>query len=167
MSKNSHLLLTLAAFVVPLSLGVILLWSVPALAKNTPSPDSIRNWINFALATTIGVLGLLGSIFGGIAWYNGAIEKRFAAQRSFEHLRKNQEQMGQALALIDTQLDEISNDIKQLLKTGTETEHQLDLLKMQATEAKGLVTATFQQIQILASKMDGNTGGWARSEMRQ
>lgn len=162
--KRSHLL-TLATFTTTLALGVLLI-SLPALAKNTPPPDSIRNWINFTLSATIGVIGLIGSIFGGIAWYNGAIEKRFAAQRSFEHLRKNQEQMGQALAIIDTQLDEVANDIKQLLKTGTETEHQLDLLKMQATEAKGLVTATFQQVQILASKIDGNTGGWNRSESR-
>ena len=161
--KRSHLL-TIGTFALTLTFGILLFWGIPAFAKNTPHPqtETVRGWINLA----IGALGLAGSIFGGIAWYNGAIEKRFAAQRSFEHLRKNQEQMGQSLILLDTQLDEISHDLKAMVKSNNEIEHELDLIKIQATEAKGVIMATFQQMQILSSKVDGNTGGWSRNEAR-
>lgn len=56
-------------------------------------------------------IGLISFIGGGLAWYAGAIEKRYAAQRDFQHLRANQQQISAGIADIlkdqDRRFDEL------------------------------------------------------------
>lgn len=77
--------------------------------------DKIQEWIPL----TIGIITFLG---GSLAWYSGAIEKRYAAQRDFQHLRENQKQINQGinelLKELDRRFDEIEREnmeVKSLL----------------------------------------------------
>ena len=45
------------------------------------------------LGIVTGVIGIIGAIVGGMTWYKGSVEQRYAAQRDFGHLRRNQEQL--------------------------------------------------------------------------
>jgi hypothetical protein len=51
-------------------------------------------------------LGVAGFTTGSVMWWKGSIEKRYAAERDFSHLRRNQEQISNSLGLIDKELDE-------------------------------------------------------------
>jgi|GEM_PF-4155838 hypothetical protein len=62
-----------------------------------------------AICSTI--LGVSGLVFGWLSWYRGAIEKRYAAERAFTHIRANQETLVTALK----QQDETIESIKELL----------------------------------------------------
>lgn len=44
------------------------------------------------------IIGVIGFCTGVVAWYRGAIEKRYAAQRDFGHLKKNQENISKGVA---------------------------------------------------------------------
>jgi len=67
------------------------------------------------------IIGITTFIGGSIAWYKGAIEKQYAAQRDFNHLRRNQEQLIQNL---DT-----------LFK---ESDRRFDTIERQLVEIKGI-----------------------------
>ncbi len=55
------------------------------------------------LATAISVLTFGG---GSLAWYSAYVQKRYAAQRDFEHLRRNYEQISQLLKVMNEELEE-------------------------------------------------------------
>ncbi len=46
------------------------------------------------------ILSLIANILGAIAWMSSAAKKRYAAERDFGHLRRNQEQMSQGINLL-------------------------------------------------------------------
>lgn len=77
--------------------------------------DKIQEWIPLA----IGIITFLG---GTLAWYSGAVEKRYAAQRDFAHLRENQKQ--------------ISQGVSDLFK---EQDRRFDELERESTEIKSLI----------------------------
>jgi glutaredoxin 2 len=52
-------------------------------------------------------LGVAGFSSGVILWYRGAIEKRYASERDFAHLRRNQEQLIANLAQMDEAIDRL------------------------------------------------------------
>lgn len=68
--------------------------------------------------------------------------KEYAAQRDFEHLSRHQDQMKEAIRMLQE-----------------ETEEQGKIL----IELKTLQTGLFNQFNSIAAKMDGSTAGWARS----
>lgn len=57
------------------------------------------------------VLGLSTFTAGCIAYWRGSVEKAFAAQRDFQHLKRNQEQIVMALQDIAKEQDEKLNDL--------------------------------------------------------
>lgn len=89
---------------------------------------SLEQWI-----AIIGVsLALLASIDSGIQRYNKATTSKYAAQRDFEHLRRNQEQLKTAVADIQDELEKMQEDNVRL-KT------QLEMfLSMLRAEIKGI-----------------------------
>lgn len=74
------------------------------------------------------ILGLLTSLFGAIAWYGSAVQKRYAAERDFQHLKRNYEQLAanqgtilaslndtnEKLGDIHTELADLTGDIAML-----------------------------------------------------
>ena len=65
-----------------------------------------------------GIIGIVTAILGGLAWYKGAIEQRYAAQRDFGHLRRNYEQLNaNLLALMreeDERFDELRLELREM-----------------------------------------------------
>lgn len=151
--------------ILPYAIAAIALpWALPTLAKNPPLPDPaatehIMSWTTFAI-------GLIGALFGAFSWWRGAIVKSYAAERDFGHLRRNQEMISQAVAQLGEEIEALNRDIDQAIELGKDNKQQLDLIKMQATEAKGTLLAVFQQTQVIAAKIDSNTAGWTRTELR-
>lgn len=73
--------------------------------------DVLKDWIPL-------VIGVIGSCFGAVAWYRGAVEKRYAAQRDFAHLRENQKQISSSVNDLfkeqDRRFDTLEKDISEL-----------------------------------------------------
>jgi len=68
------------------------------------------------------VIGVVTFLGGTLAWYSGAIEKRYAAQRDFGHLKRNQEN--------------ISREVGELFK---EQDRRFDQLEKENAEIKSLL----------------------------
>ena len=59
------------------------------------------------LKTLIGLLiGLFSFLSGAALWYKGSIEKKYAAERDFAHLRRNQEQIASGIVAVNDEIDE-------------------------------------------------------------
>ncbi len=71
---------------------------------------NIDDWIG----STGLVFGLISFFGGGLMWYRGSVVKSYAASRAFEHLRRNQEQMGQGIGEIDKAMDSLTSSIQVL-----------------------------------------------------
>lgn len=67
------------------------------------------------LATIISIVTFAGGV---LAWYSGAVQKRYAAQRDFEHLKRNYEQLARnqetILKEIDSKFDVVARDLLEL-----------------------------------------------------
>ena len=70
------------------------------------------DWLNL-LSVGLGLASFLGGL---LLWYRGAVEKQYAAQRDFGHLKRHYEQMGQNLVTLtrefDRRFDDLEADIK-------------------------------------------------------
>ncbi|BAT53784.1 hypothetical protein NOS3756_27470 [Nostoc sp. NIES-3756] len=51
------------------------------------------------------VLATLTTVLGGVVWFANSEKKRYAAERDFAHIRRNQEQMQQGLTSLFNELD--------------------------------------------------------------
>lgn len=56
--------------------------------------------------------GVGGGVLGMLRWFSTSERKKFAAEREFIHLRNNQEQMKRSMAILSSELDELSDDMK-------------------------------------------------------
>lgn len=71
--------------------------------------------------------------------------KEYAAQRDFQHLQKNQDQMKESIRMLQDETGEQSRTLVEL-----------------QTTMKGL----FNQVNMIAAKIDGNTGGYMPPRQR-
>lgn len=60
------------------------------------------------------VLGLLTAGAGLLAYYRSSLKKEYAAERDFQHLKRNQEQLLQGLVHIDDGIAELKVEIVRL-----------------------------------------------------
>ncbi|KAM3091132.1 hypothetical protein ACKFKG_26765 [Phormidesmis sp. 146-35] len=58
--------------------------------------------------------GVGGGVWGMLRWYGEGEKKRYAAERDFQHLKRNQEQMQQSIAQLIAEIDGLSDDFKTL-----------------------------------------------------
>jgi len=84
-------------------------------------------------------LSVGSTIFVTISWYNSTVRKQYAAQRDFEHLKRNYQQ------LADNQA--------QILK---EMDSRFDMATLDLRDIKGLITS------IVVKISTENTGGWMK-----
>ena len=68
----------------------------------------IQNLIT--LATFLAGAG--SAVWGMLQYFSTNEKKKFAAEREFQHLKRNQQQMQQALDKMMEELDELSDDMK-------------------------------------------------------
>ncbi len=101
---------------------------------------AFSDWISLG-GLSIGILSLLGGFF---LWYKGSVEKRYAAERDFAHLRRNQEQISNALATIDKFLDD-----------------KLDEQRGELKEIKAHCLALSQRFEVILTRLEVNSGIFA------
>lgn len=56
--------------------------------------------------------GAGSTLWAGVQWYASTQKKAYAAQRDFEHLRRNQEQMKQGIEQLMKEVDALGDDMK-------------------------------------------------------
>lgn len=95
---------------------------------------SIQEWTS----TIIGVSGFLGGL---LLWYRGAIEKRYAADRDFAHLRRNQEQLLQNLAVLSDEIDESKRAATEAKQRAESLAQAIAAMNQSVIELKSLNTA--------------------------
>lgn len=76
-------------------------------------------------------LGTAGAIFGGVSWYKGSVEKRYAAERDIGHLKRSIEQ-------INANIDYYRQDLEKLGELIEQRNHTQALI---LTELKSLLIA--------------------------
>lgn len=56
-------------------------------------------------------LSVFAAFSGAMMWYRGSIQKSYAAERDFRHLRNNQESHAKALAMVDSEVKELRDEL--------------------------------------------------------
>ncbi|WP_414576936.1 hypothetical protein [Anabaena sp. CCY 9402-a] len=67
------------------------------------------------------ILATITTVMGSILWYANAEKKKYAAERDFAHIRRNQEQMQQGLndllRELDHRFDTLDRDVLEIKST--------------------------------------------------
>lgn len=77
------------------------------------------------------IFGVAGAVFGGVSWYKGSVEKRYAAEREIGHLKRSVEQ-------VNANLDLYRRDLESHLEA---IEHRTHTQALILTEIKSLLIA--------------------------
>ena len=75
--------------------------------------------LNDFIAVVGFIIGVLTSFAGFLAWYSSSVKKSYAAERDFNHLRRNYEQLSANQGVMMSNMKEIDDslkDIKDMLK---------------------------------------------------
>lgn len=112
----------------------------------------LKDWITFAMS-------MAGFIGGAIFWYNGKIQKTYAAERDFKHLRTNQEQMLQLFNIVSDELDDIKKVDDSTYENTRDIDIKLMALASQLTETKALTLAICNRLEGLAARVEGGNSG--------
>lgn len=63
-------------------------------------------------------IGLMTATAGAIAWYSANVRKQYAAERDFQHLKRNYESLSQAIAQViqdqDERFDQLDKSLLQI-----------------------------------------------------
>lgn len=62
------------------------------------------------------MFGVGGTLWAVLQWYAISQTKRYAAERDFQHLRTNQEQMAQNLRVLMDELEECNRNVQDLAR---------------------------------------------------
>ena len=87
------------------------------ICQNWLTLDALTNSMNTAIALlplVATTLGVVSSIGGFLLYYNGSVRKRYAAERDFQHLLRNQENISQHLIQLDDSLNDIRTELARL-----------------------------------------------------
>lgn len=105
------------------------------------------NFSTVESATTILslVLGLSSLLGGFLLWHRGSVEKRYAAQRDFGHIKAD-------LKTVTTHL----------ANNADEVEESFVELRMELKELKALALAQTQRFESILTRLELNTTGWSR-----
>lgn len=57
------------------------------------------------------IIGILTSMAGFLAWYGTSVKKAYAAERDFNHLRRNYEQLAENQTHILSELNDIQENV--------------------------------------------------------
>lgn len=94
------------------------------------------------LSLAIGITSLAG---GFLLWHKGSVEKRYAAERDFSHIRNDLRSLSANLAHETEEAERAFNEIRFELK-----------------EAKALLLAQSQRFESILTRLELNTTGWSR-----
>lgn len=116
------------------------------------------------LSTTVSLLlGLVSLLSGIILWYRGALQKQYAAERDFAHLRRNQEQLLTALNDLSKDIDGIVESRSRFQEQAQKMENNLQTTKESLIEIKAYMAALSNRMEGLYARLDGDrSSGWMR-----
>lgn len=118
---------------------------------------------NSELIGLIGLLiGLTSFVGGGILWYKGSVEKRYAAERDFRHLQRNYEQLAHSILELDKDFDELKRSASVEVEELRKLNNLYGDLMRNYLEQKTFIGAISNQLNILSARLDNSTGGWSR-----
>jgi len=84
-------------------------------------------------------LSVGSALFAIVTWYSATVQKRYASQRDFEHLKRNYQQLAENQAQILKELDS-----------------RFDMTTLELRDIKGLLTS------IVVKISTETTGGWMK-----
>ncbi len=61
-------------------------------------------------------LGIGATLWSVVQYYTSSVQKRYAAERDFQHLRRNQEQLLEAVRQVQSELDDLSDELRNLAR---------------------------------------------------
>lgn len=68
--------------------------------------------IETTLAIASFTLGIGGTLWAVVQWYTSSQTKKYAAERDFQHLRRNQEQLIAAIESLAEDVDHVAEEIR-------------------------------------------------------
>ena len=71
--------------------------------------------LEFILAITTGAMGLISGLAGALMWYASRIKREYQAERNYEHLKRNYNQLSQAILTLTDQHEERAQEIQRML----------------------------------------------------
>lgn len=78
------------------------------------------------ITLVVSILGIIAAVDSAVQRYNKATTSKYAAQRDFEHLRRNQEQLKQSITVLMNENDSLREDV---IKMRTQLETFITLTK--------------------------------------
>jgi len=72
--------------------------------------------IETVISITSFLFGIGGTLWAVLQWYAISQTKRYAAERDFQHLRANQEQLSQNLRVVLDELEECNRNVQDLAR---------------------------------------------------
>lgn len=91
------------------------------------------------------VMGITSLVGGFLLWHRGSVEKRYAAERDFAHIRNDFKSLSANLA-----------------HEAEETERSFNELRFELKECKALLLAQTQRFESILTRLELNTTGWSR-----
>lgn len=111
------------------------------------------------------MLGLTSLVSGLFLWYRSAVTKQYAAERDFQHLKRNYEQNSEVLAELAENIDRLCDSRTALLAQVLQCQQSLDRTKESLIELKTYVLATSNRLEVLAGQIGGDrSAGWYKRE---
>lgn len=98
------------------------------------------------IETVAALIGIITFVGGLIAWYRGAVQKEYASQRDWEHVKNNQKQLVENLNFIFKEIERNFDEIKEQQEESFDKiieyqDNRFDKLDSQVLETKGLFYA--------------------------
>lgn len=103
--------------------------------------------INDFLGLVSGILAIAGAVGTALFYYRSTVEKRYAAERDFAHIRRNIETVGQAIAQLD---DTMQERFDKLDGSVAETRHDLK-------EIKAFSLSLSQRFEMILTRLEANS----------
>jgi hypothetical protein len=99
------------------------------------------------------VMGVSSFIGGIILWYKGSVEKSYAAQRDFGHLKRNYENLSNAINILIEQVEVVEKDAALGKDTARDVYREVNELNCSMVEAKALILAISNRMEGLAARV--------------
>lgn len=126
----------------------------------TKNPPPLEDANAMQLLNLVSLLfGIISFLCGAALWWKGSIEKRYAAERDFKHLKGNQEQMAQGLGHIDEAVGEVLRNNATVLEEMRRLNNLLSELNRTYLEMKTFQQAMNHRLEIIAAYSDAPTLG--------
>lgn len=111
------------------------------------------------------VLGITSLVSGIFLWHRSSVTKNYAAERDFQHLKRNYEQNSEVLG-------EVAENVERLCESRNAIQHQLnqtqlsvDRTKESLIEMKAHILAISNRLEGLAAQIGGDrSSGWPKRE---